>query len=200
MTTTASLAQLLAHLESLQFSDTPDYDLCLRLFDSMVAPGHENLDSLPPDAFDWTGADAPSTAPTSGYQRAKQEEAGMDSGARQLLLSKQVLALCAGHPEAGSPLLLGSDPPSSASSGGAKRGGDGGSSSMGFFKGSLPCSPPGGGASSGVGGLSIPEIDLARMWARVGRRLVEQEDEVGGFVFGCGLTGRSINRSACMYV
>lgn len=195
-THTASLAQLLSHLAGLRFEDTPDYDLCLRLLDAMAPPGQEDLGALPPAAFDWLGAGgesggggdgegssgttSTSTAAVSGYQRAKAEEAGLDAGARQLLLSKQVLALCEMDGSGGAG--------SSTSSPGASDGGGGGRrDSLGFFKGASPPPPPpkpkaAGLGSSGSGGdlgSGLPEIDLARMWARVGRRLVEQEEEDG---------------------
>lgn len=188
--TTASLAKLLAHLAALRFGDRPDYDLCLALFDAMAFPGQEDLACLPPPAFDWLGEAAAAgggsagTA-TSGYQRAKQEEAGLNAGARQLLLSKQVLALCDMDGGDGAGAGAGG---AATGGGGSGGGGKGKRDSLGFFKNASPPpplpSPPG--ASSGGGGEvvgtagaggGLPEIELARMWARVGRRLVEQEAE-----------------------
>ncbi len=203
-----SVSQLLGHLDGLGFGEQPDYDLCLRSFDGAIAPGEEDLAALPPEAFDWAGqggddggkdgggdgneedgspsaaaaaASASSAPAVSGYQRAQQEEAGMDAGARQLLLSKQVMALCAGQPEGegGSPPSAppGSSSSSSLSSSAKRAKGD--RNSVGFLlKG-------GAAAAAGAGaGEAMPAIDLARMWARVGKRLVE-EDEVR---FGAGLT------------
>jgi hypothetical protein len=108
----------------------------------------------------------------------------MDAGTRQLLLTKQVLALCADH-EGGDEAGVAELPSSSKGKGKGKRE----RNSVGFYK-----TPGGGGnggavAGVGVGGAgALPAIDLARMWARVGKRLVEDE-EVRACVPACG--GRS---------
>lgn len=182
---TDALSQLMTHLSSLSFSDRPDYDRILRLFDAMVTPGQEDLAALGPEEFDWEGK----SGDVSGYQRAKQEEAGMDAGTRQLLLSKQVLALCMGREGDGDGEPNGS---SLAATNKRER------TSAGFV---VRTSGGGGGGGTEDHGAAaaMPEIDLARMWARVGKRLVDDEEVRLGWIIvvrsrlddwvGCGWTG-----------